>query len=115
MRACMESSTPAGSGPVLVAGLRLGTVLEVFRRSVHQAVDHSREEVAHAMEQEGQVVIWKPAELATTLWFIYASDRAQDPAIRALLSLLGELWQSPDDAPRGQRGTPERMAPLSRS
>ncbi|MFN0302029.1 MAG: LysR family transcriptional regulator [Burkholderiales bacterium] len=74
-----------------------------------------REEVAHAMEQEGQVVIWKPAELATTLWFIYASDRAQDPAIRALLTLLGELWQSPDDAPRGQRGTPEKMAPLGRS
>ncbi|MFM9885286.1 MAG: LysR family transcriptional regulator [Burkholderiales bacterium] len=68
-----------------------------------------REEVANAMEQEGQVVIWKPAELATTLWFIYASDRAQDPAIRAVLALLGELWRLPDVTRRGQRGAHEKM------
>ncbi len=71
-----------------------------------------REEIAMAMEQEGQVVIWKPAVLNTTLWFIYAADRAQDPAIRAVLALLGELWQLPDVARRGDRRTPAKMAPL---
>ena len=54
-----------------------------------------REEIALAMQEEGQVVIWEPARLATTLWFIYPLDRASDPSIGAVLAILHELWQLP--------------------
>ena len=55
-----------------------------------------REEIAEEMQSQGQVVIWEPARLATTLWFIYATDRTFDPTIAAVLKLLRELWQLPD-------------------
>ncbi|MSQ18761.1 MAG: LysR family transcriptional regulator [Betaproteobacteria bacterium] len=56
-----------------------------------------REELALAMQEEGQVVIWAPAGLVTKLWFIYSTDRVRDPAIAAVLKLLRELWRLPAD------------------
>lgn len=52
----------------------------------------AREEVALAGQQAGRWVIWEPARLESALWFAYPASRAQDPAIKALLKLLREVW-----------------------
>jgi DNA-binding transcriptional LysR family regulator len=54
-----------------------------------------REDVALAMQQEGQALLWEMPRLPTTLWFIYLDERAQDPLILVLVRLLRELWQRP--------------------
>ncbi len=75
----------ADNESVIASAIRSGVGLSLLR-----------EEIAEAMQSDGQVVIWEPARLATTLWFIYAADRAFDPKIGAVLTLLRELWQLPD-------------------
>jgi molybdate transport repressor ModE-like protein len=69
-----------------------------------------REELALVMQEEGQVVVWAPARLATKLWFIYPSDRARDPAIAAVLTLLRELWRLPAE---GSEATPPPGMPAA--
>jgi DNA-binding transcriptional LysR family regulator len=55
------------------------------------------------------VSLWEEARLLTTLWFIYRSDRAQDPLITALLAILGETWK-----PHPRSGATARPAPSAR-
>ena len=55
------------------------------------------------------VCIWEKARLLTPLWFIYRSDRAQDPLITALLAILGETWQQ-----NTRPGAAARPAPAAR-
>lgn len=57
-------------------------------------VSIAREELALASQQEGRIAIWPGAELATTLWFIQAAQRAEDPLLQAVRSVLREVWRT---------------------
>lgn len=65
-----------------------------------------REESARARAAAGEVCIWDKARLATTLWFVCAAERAEDPLIKALFGLLREIWQLPAEARRAEASVP---------
>lgn len=71
-----------------------------------------REDLARAREVTGEVVVLKGARLATMLQFIYLAERADDPAIAALLIALREVW----NLDRGATGKkpPRRKHPAPR-
>ena len=52
-----------------------------------------REESARARAKAGEVFIWDKARLRTTLWFICAAGREEDPLLKALLAVVRETWQ----------------------
>jgi len=56
-----------------------------------------REDVAKSHEAAGEVCLWDGVQTTSTVWFIYLKDREGDPAIRALLEVLKDVWQ-PHDA-----------------
>jgi DNA-binding transcriptional LysR family regulator len=64
-----------------------------------------REDVALAQRAAGEISLWERGSATTTLWFIYPQERADDPVIRALLGVIGEIWQV----------RAERVAPLARA
>lgn len=68
----------------------------------------AREEVALAGRDAGRWVMWEPARLQTALWFLFASSRAQDPLINALLRILQEVWHL--DSPEKSQPQPARLA-----
>jgi DNA-binding transcriptional LysR family regulator len=51
-----------------------------------------RQDLAKSLEAEGEVYVWPKAELGTTLWFIYPTERARDPLILALLEVVRDVW-----------------------
>jgi DNA-binding transcriptional LysR family regulator len=51
-----------------------------------------REDVALAKRAAGEVCLWEKGRAATTLWFIYPQERADDPVIRALLDAIRATW-----------------------
>ena len=51
-----------------------------------------REDIALEKAQGGEICLWQDVRLSTTLQFIYAREREQDPAMRPLLELLKEVW-----------------------
>jgi DNA-binding transcriptional LysR family regulator len=51
-----------------------------------------REDLALESERAGEASPWKGARLETTLQFIYARDRATEPATAALLALVTDTW-----------------------
>jgi DNA-binding transcriptional LysR family regulator len=53
-----------------------------------------REEVARAKVESGEVRIWGSAQVTSTLWFVAATARADDPLISALFDLVEESWQT---------------------
>jgi len=57
-----------------------------------------REEAARARAAAGEIFIWDQARLRTTLWFVCASGREEDPPLKALLSLLPEIWHLPEQS-----------------
>lgn len=57
-----------------------------------------REDLAHARERAGEVCLWSDAQVRTTLWFIYRTERASDPLIVALLKVVAETWELPAPA-----------------
>jgi DNA-binding transcriptional LysR family regulator len=52
-----------------------------------------REDLALEKVESGEICLWQEVRLSTTLQFIYGSERAHDPVIRALLEMLGEVWR----------------------
>lgn len=52
-----------------------------------------REESARARQQAGEVSIWKEASVRTTLWFVCAAARSDDPLLRAVFDILHDLWR----------------------
>lgn len=56
----------------------------------------AREEVALAGRDAGRWAVWEPVRMMTALWFVYRSDRAKDPLIRALLAALDQIWTAAD-------------------
>jgi DNA-binding transcriptional LysR family regulator len=59
-----------------------------------------REDLAQEREARGELFTWSDVHHETTLWFVYARDRERDPAIRALLDVLKDLWNLRRDPPR---------------
>ncbi len=57
-----------------------------------------REESARARAKAGEICIWNKARLRTTLWFLCAAGREDDPLLKALFGLLRETWQLPPAA-----------------
>jgi DNA-binding transcriptional LysR family regulator len=51
-----------------------------------------REDVALEREAAGEICLWDQGRATTTLWFIYPSERAEDPVIRALLDGVRDTW-----------------------
>lgn len=57
-----------------------------------------REELAQQRAAAGEICIWDKARLRTTLWFVCAAGREQDPLLKALIELLRETWQLAEPA-----------------
>ena len=55
----------------------------------------AREEIALAGRDAGRWVIWEPAHLEISLWFVYMPDRARDLAVQALVQGISEVWAEP--------------------
>jgi len=51
-----------------------------------------REELAKEHAAAGDICIWDKARLRTTLWFVCAAGREDDPRLKALIGLLRETW-----------------------
>ncbi len=51
-----------------------------------------REDLAREREKAGQLVLWPREKLRTTLWFVCAEARADEPPLRALLGCVREVW-----------------------
>jgi DNA-binding transcriptional LysR family regulator len=63
-----------------------------------------REELARERAASGEICIWPKARLRTTLWFVCAADRADDPLIKALFALQRDLWNiGPEATPAPRR------------
>ena len=56
-----------------------------------------REDVALAAMEAGEVVLWEPARIETALQFVWQEARGAEPALAALISVVGDVW--PDDEP----------------
>jgi DNA-binding transcriptional LysR family regulator len=65
-----------------------------------------REDLARDFEARNEIFIWSDKHHDSTLWFVHARDRERDPAIRALLDVLKDLWGLRRDATRRRTGDP---------
>ena len=52
-----------------------------------------REDLAQEGEAAGELVVLPETRLATTLQFIYASDKREEPEMRALLDVIADVWR----------------------
>src|SRR5512143_2849241 len=59
-----------------------------------------REDLAREGETAGELVVWAGARLATTLRFIYSAQKREEPELRALVGIIGDVWHD-TIAPRG--------------
>jgi len=59
-----------------------------------------REDLAREGETAGELVVWADARLATTLRFIYSAQKREEPELRALVGIIGDVWHD-TIAPRG--------------
>jgi len=66
-----------------------------------------REDIAEEKQAKGEIFIWQDSHIESTLWFIHARDRERDPAIRALLDVLKDLWGLRKDVPPKRRSSDE--------
>jgi DNA-binding transcriptional LysR family regulator len=57
-----------------------------------------REDLALEKETAGQVCLWRDVRVQTTLWFIYLRTRKNDPALSALIDVLRDTWNLPEEA-----------------
>jgi DNA-binding transcriptional LysR family regulator len=51
-----------------------------------------REDLARQMQQSGSVIILNKGRPTTYLQLVFRTERESDPAVRALLNVIGELW-----------------------
>jgi DNA-binding transcriptional LysR family regulator len=59
----------------------------------------AREEIALAGRDAGRWVLWEPARLEISLWFVHMPDSARDPAVQALVKGVSEVWAEPSVSP----------------
>jgi DNA-binding transcriptional LysR family regulator len=62
-----------------------------------------REDLAREGEAAGELIVWSDARLATTLQFIYANDKREEPELRALLDVIVDVWQKRPAEPKPSR------------
>jgi len=53
-----------------------------------------RENLALDKQARGEVCVWEPGRVETTLWFVYPVGRERDPLIAALLDAVRETWRN---------------------
>jgi len=51
-----------------------------------------RDDLAHDGEVGAELAVWPQARLATTLQFIHASEKREEPEIRALVGVIRDVW-----------------------
>jgi DNA-binding transcriptional LysR family regulator len=51
-----------------------------------------RDDLAREDEAAGALAIWPEARLGTTLQFIHANEKREEPEIRALVGVIGDVW-----------------------
>ncbi|HXC39923.1 MAG TPA: LysR family transcriptional regulator [Burkholderiales bacterium] len=77
-------------------------------------VSLAREDLALAGAHAGRWLVWQPARLKTTLWFVYPAKEAHSPVLKAVLEVLAELWEGGQPAVPGEAKAPaEVKAPPS--
>jgi DNA-binding transcriptional LysR family regulator len=59
-----------------------------------------REDLAREYSLRGELFLWRDVRHDTTLWFVYLRERERDPAMRALLDVLKDLWDLRREPPR---------------
>jgi DNA-binding transcriptional LysR family regulator len=65
-----------------------------------------REDLAREGETAGELAVWADARLATTLQFIYPAEKREEPELRALAEIIGDVWHdtiAPKVVAPGQR------------
>ena len=65
-----------------------------------------REDLAQQGEAAGELVVLPETRLATTLQFIYANDKREEPEMRALVGVVRDVWG--DAAAATKTAAPER-------
>lgn len=65
-----------------------------------------RDDLAREGEAAGELAVWSEARLATTLQFIHASEKREEPEIRALVGVIGDVWHD-TIAPRSAKAPAE--------
>jgi DNA-binding transcriptional LysR family regulator len=53
-----------------------------------------REDAALAARDAGEVCLWRDVRLATTMSFLYPREREREPAIAAIVGLVGDVWKA---------------------
>ncbi len=54
-----------------------------------------QEQSARARLRSGEICLWERARLRTTLWFVCAAERRDEPLLRALIDLVRDTWKLP--------------------
>ncbi|MCW5621531.1 MAG: LysR family transcriptional regulator [Burkholderiales bacterium] len=54
-----------------------------------------REDIALEKANAGTICLWNDVRVTTTLQFIHQEDRAEDPALHALVDVLRDVWHLP--------------------
>jgi DNA-binding transcriptional LysR family regulator len=67
-----------------------------------------REDLAREGEAAGDFVVWPDARLATTLQFIYSSAKREEPEIRALAGIVGDVWRERPGEARRSSASPRK-------
>jgi DNA-binding transcriptional LysR family regulator len=52
-----------------------------------------REEIAREAEAAGEAYVWSDTKLTTSLQFVYARGRADEPALAALRAVVDDVWR----------------------
>jgi DNA-binding transcriptional LysR family regulator len=67
-----------------------------------------REDLAQEGERGGQLVVLPATRLATTLQFIYANDKREEPEMRALVDVVRDVWREGTAPAATKSATPAR-------
>jgi len=67
-----------------------------------------REDLAQEGERGGQLVVLPATRLATTLQFIYANDKREEPEMRALVGVVRDVWRDAATPSAANASTPAR-------
>ena len=83
------------------ASLSLNRVVDAAQEATHATLVEAgvglalmREDRALLAEKAGKAVVWRGAVAHSTLRFVYAERRGEDPAVRAVRALVDELWKA---------------------
>jgi DNA-binding transcriptional LysR family regulator len=87
-------------------GLAPSTLIEADNEMVLRSLVASglgialvREDLAQEGEAAGELFVWSDTRLLTTLQFIYAAGKREEPEVRALLGVIADVWRVPAAAP----------------